>query len=122
VISCRRQPSISDLRRLISVFEKLLTFAPGIHQHAEIRSDQKGKIQKRGVIGRGRHNWKGRENYELIRRSESSDRRGDELRLVDHGRHGPGLANAKLLAREEFRSSSISRRLVFRETFDYPLA
>jgi hypothetical protein len=34
------------------------------------------------------------ENYELICRNESGYRRGDELHLVDSGRHGPGLTNA----------------------------
>jgi hypothetical protein len=37
----------------------------------------------------------GRENHELICRSESGDRSGDELRRADDGRHGrPGVANA----------------------------
>ena len=34
------------------------------------------------------------ENYELICRNESGHRRGDKLRLVDRGRHGPGVTNA----------------------------
>jgi len=52
---------------------------------------KKGKIQKRGQSG-GRHNW--RENYELIRRSESGDRGRDQLGRVDRGRHDPGVAKA----------------------------
>ena len=52
---------------------------------------KKGKF-KNGGDWDGRHNCG--ENYELIRRSESGDRGGDELRRVDRGRHGPGVANA----------------------------
>ena len=63
----------------------------GIHQRAEIRSGQKGKNSKPGVI-RVAAIIEGK-NYELIRRNESGDRSGDKLRSVDGGRHGPGLAN-----------------------------
>ena len=41
---------------------------------------------KNGGDWDGRNNC--RENYELIHRSESGDRGGDELRRVDRGRHG----------------------------------
>jgi hypothetical protein len=34
-------------------------------------------------------------NYELIDRSESGYRRGDGLRRVDRGRHGPRVAKAE---------------------------
>jgi hypothetical protein len=51
---------------------------------------KKEKFKNGGHRG-GRHNWS--ENCELIRRSESGDRGGDELRRIDYGRHGPGVAN-----------------------------
>lgn len=51
-----------------------------------------------------------RHNYELIRRNESGHRRGDELRLVNHGRHGPRLANA---ASVQDRAPSVAYRRSF---------
>jgi len=70
---------------------------PGIHQRAELRRDvekEKKKNQKRGRWGGFAAIIKGK-NYELIDRNESRYRRGDRLRRVDRGRHGPGIAKAE---------------------------
>jgi hypothetical protein len=82
-ISIRRQTSkIAAFSRGVEPRAAL-----GIHKRAEIRSDlEKGEIKKRGdrvaAITEGK-------NYELIDRNESGYRRGDRLRRVDRGRHGP---------------------------------
>jgi hypothetical protein len=61
----------------------------------KFEAGEKGKNSKRGGHGMTANLLKGngRENHELICRSESSDRSGDELHRVDGGRHGPGVAN-----------------------------
>jgi len=70
----------------------LLTFRRGIHQRLENRSDAKGKIQNTVVIEVATI-VKGKTFYELIRRNKSGDRSGNELRCVNDGRHGSGVAN-----------------------------
>ena len=71
----------------------LLTFRRGIHQRLENRSDAKGKIQNTVVIEVATI-VKGKTFYELIRRNKSGDRSGNELRCINDGRHGTGVANA----------------------------
>ena len=60
------------------------------HKHGEIRSDVRC-AKDRGDGGAAIIEGK---NDKTIYRNESGDRGGDELGLVDRGRHGPGVANA----------------------------
>ena len=62
--------------------------APGVHKHAEIRSDVRyTKSKKTGGDG-GAAIIEGK-NDKPIYRNESGDRRGDRFPHVDHGCHGP---------------------------------
>jgi hypothetical protein len=64
------------------------------HQRAEIRRDvEKERKIKNG--GEGVAAIIEGKNYEVIDRSESGYRRGDGLRRVDRGRHGPGVGKAE---------------------------
>jgi hypothetical protein len=54
---------------------------------------KKGKIQKTGVVGRVAAIIEGK-IMNLSVETEGGDRGGDELRRIDGGRHGPGVANA----------------------------
>jgi hypothetical protein len=61
--------------------------APGVHEHAEIRSD----VRLRGAaITEGK-------NDKLIYRNESRDRRGNRSRHVDRRCHGPRVATSLLI-------------------------
>ena len=53
---------------------------------------QKGKFKKTVVIEVAAI-VEGKEFYELIRRNKSRNRSGNELRCVNDGRHGSGVAN-----------------------------
>jgi hypothetical protein len=84
------------------------------HQRAEIRRDvEKGRKIKNGgdwvaAIIEGK-------NYELIDRNESRYRRGDGVRRVDRGRHGPGVGKGN---RDEWRV----RSSVFLSTISHDLS
>jgi mRNA interferase HigB len=67
--------------------------APGVHNHTEIRSDVRYARSKKQGATRGAAIIEGK-NDKLIYRNESGDRRGDRLRHVGRGCHGPRVGDA----------------------------
>ena len=58
------------------------------------RNSKRSKREIQDCGHRGGHLVEGKHFYELIRRNKSGDRSGNELRCINDGRHGTGVANA----------------------------